>query len=148
MRGGDAGGGPDYGAKHVLRVFHAATIATSSTNALIGSFTIPAVATGVPSEDWYVTDWDAFAVGAGSAAAVLTLLSGAAALQAGKTLTLSAGADVAATFTPDSGEEEGTKVVAGTVLSVQATCGSTTAASEVVVHITGYRRFPSGFKAI
>ena len=141
-RGGDALGGPDYGAKALLAVFQVGTIATGATNTVIGKVTVPS------TEDWYVTDWAAFCTNQGSAAGVLTLLSAAAALQAGKTLTLVTNDQVSATFTADSGEDEGTKVAGGVALSAQAATGNTTAVSEVTVQISGYRRYPAGGKAI
>jgi len=139
MRGGDAAGGPDYGAKALLFCGSVGALATGTTNAPITSVTVPA------TEDWYPTEWDAFATGAGSAAAVVTLLSGVSALQSGKTLTLVANTPVAATFTPGSGEDEGVKVAAGTVLAAQASTGTTTAAANVTVRVWGYRRSPAGF---
>lgn len=141
-RGGDALGGPDYGAKAVLFVAQVGTIATGATSTVIGQLTIPS------TEDWYITNWTAFAGNQGANAGVLTLMAGSSAVQAGKTLTLATGADAGATFTPDSGEDEGTKVAGGTVLSVQAATGNTTAASEVTAQVTGYRRYPAGGKAI
>jgi len=141
-RGGDALGGPDYGAKAIVHVAQVGTIATGQTNIVIGQVTIPS------TEDWYVTNWSGFAANQGSNAAVLTLMAGSSAVQAGKTLTLVTGSDVGVTFTPGSGEDEGILVPGGTVLSVQAATGNTTAASEVTVNVTGYRRYPAGGKAI
>lgn len=141
-RGGDALGGPDYGAKALLAVFQVGTIATGATSTVIGKVTVPS------TEDWYITDWAAFCTAQGSAAGVLTLVAASAAVQAGKTLTLVTNDQIAATFTPDSGEDEGTKVAGGVALTVQAATGNTTAVSEVTVQVSGYRRYPAGGKAI
>lgn len=141
-RGGDALGGPDYGAKAVLAVFQVSTIATGKTNSLVGKVVIPS------TEDWYITDWSAFCVTQGTNAGVLTLLAGASAVQASKTLTLVSGDAAAATFTPDSGEDEGVRVAGGTAISTTAATGNTTAVSEVTVQVSGYRRYPAGGKAI
>lgn len=141
-RGGDALGGPDYGAKALLAVVQAGTVATGATNAVVGKVVIPS------TEDWVITDWQAYAANQGSNAGVLTLLAGAAAVQASKTITLVTGSPVAVSFTADAGEDEGTTVAGGSTLSVQAATGNTTAVSEVTVQITGYRRYPAGGKAI
>lgn len=102
---------PDYGAKAVLAVFQVSTIATGKTNSLVGKVVIPS------TEDWYITDWSVFCVTQGTNAGVLTLLAGASAVQASKTLTLVSGDAAAATFTPDSGEDEGVRVAGGTAIS-------------------------------
>ena len=125
--------GPVYGAKSLLYYCQRETIGTGSTDVEQGQITVPA------TEDWYITNVSAYSTTAGTTGSV-NVLKGTTTIL-GSAITLSAGADVKGTITTTPGEDEGKLVAGGSVLSVQATVGATTAATNVQVSVFGYIRY-------
>lgn len=126
--------GPVYGGKAVLASFSRSTVATDQTDLEIFEVNVPA------DEDWYITGVRAYCDGAGSAAATLDVEDdGASMLDAA--ITLVSDDEVVTDLDADSGEDAGHKVEASSVITVDATTGTTTAPTEITVQIEGFRRY-------
>lgn len=125
--------GPVYGSKALLAVAHISTIGPSVTDSEIAECLVP---TG---EDWYVTNVQAYCTNQGNGGTVdVESPNGTSLLSAN--ITLTTGAAVAGAVTPDSGEDEGKRVAAGSRLHVEASDGATTAIANLTVYIYGFIR--------
>ena len=124
--------GPVYGAKSLLVHCSKESVAASVTDLEIFQIDVPA------DEDWFLTRVHAYCDVQGNAGTVDVEDDGTSVLSANITLVSddSVEGDVAA----DGGEDEGKKVAASSVLTIDATNGITTAIEDLQVSVYGYIR--------
>lgn len=124
--------GPVYGAIGILAIANLDPIGPSVTDSEIFQIDVPS------DEDWYLTRVAAFCTDQGNAGAIDVEDDGASVLAS--SLVLVTGDSVEVAIVADSGEDMGKRVAAGSSLTVDATVGATTPATDVTVTIEGYKR--------
>lgn len=125
--------GPVYGAITVLSSVSKDTVAISQTDLEVFQMDVPA------DEDWFVTRVSAYCDDAGTVAATVDVEDDGVSILS-SVITLVSDDAVERAITADPGEDEGKKVAAGSVLTVDVTSGATTGPSDITVTIEGYRR--------
>src|SRR5688572_31960564 len=111
--------GPAYGAQGLLVSVHKDTVATGVTDGEIFELDVPA------DEDWYITHVRTYCDVAGTVAATLDIEDDGTSILAAA-ITLVADDSVSTAVAADAGEFSGKRVAAGSVLTIDATTGSTT----------------------
>lgn len=120
--------GPVTGAQGLLCVAHIDSAAAGGDTEIL-DLDVPA------DEDWYVTHARGWCTLTGNAGSVAIKDDGSSI----STITLAATDSASGTVTADP-DEVGKLVAASSVLTVVATVGATTAATDITVHIYGYIR--------
>ena len=127
--------GPTYGGEQIL----AQAQATSTSQAADAS-AVEFYETTVPTtEDWYVTRAKAYCTLVGNGSTMDVQDDGTTVLATAVTL-VAAGPSTGGTVTADQGEV-GKRVAAGSALTFKQTNGATTAATNGVLTVYGYKRY-------
>lgn len=120
--------GPVYGAKETLLSL---TADVSGSSGSFARFTVPA------GEDWYATEMSIGRESTGVSGHAIVLLDDSSVVSSLAYADVNAGSTVT-TLAADAGEDEGTRIAAGSVLSLRTT---STATGRVSVLVRGFTRF-------
>lgn len=120
--------GPTYGAKAQL---FSATVSVAGSSGTFARVKVPA------GEDWYATDFSIGRESTGVSGHAMVLMDDSTVLSSLAFADVNAGSTVA-TLTADAGEDEGVRMLTGSVVTFRTT---STATGNISVALGGFRRF-------